>query len=278
LKASEDLGMPAITINFEGFFERPRAKKVILKSIRKKYQKGDFFIARFNERKEHLIRPLYSEIEDIFGSKFIFPDSRAVHFYNNKRRQAEFFNRHHYPTPIQQWVETPNDLHQFMCRHSLAFPIVSKKSKGAGSVGVSLINTSDVNYPFVAQEFCKNNDGDIRIMVVGEKILGFTRKNRQHDFRASGSGIIEYVDELPEECVKTAYQVSHECGFRCMAYDFISNNSGRWVIAEISYTFVSEPASNCAYYYSAKDAFKKIKQPIGSIEHLILEELLKTAT
>lgn len=276
LKASKELGLNTVAIAFEGFLDRPKSKSAVLKKISRHYQEGDFFIARFNERKEHLFRSIYPDIQEIFGPKNIFPDSLAEYFYNNKQRQAEFFNRHPYPTPIQRWVENPADLNSFMQHYSLSFPIVRKQSKGAGSAGVSLIHKDDTTYPFVAQEFCKNNDGDIRIMVVGDKIFGFTRKNRQNDFRASGSGMIDYIDDLPEECVKLAYQVSSECGFVCMAYDFIKNNSGRLVIAEISYTFVSDPASNCPYYYCADENFHKKKRPVGSVERLIIENLVNS--
>lgn len=274
VRASKTMGVEAIEIPFEGLFERPVAKRSILKKICKQYQAGDVFVARYNERKEHLIREVYPELHDIFGEQYIFPDKRAAYFYNNKKRQADFFNHANYPTPAQQWVQSQNELSEFMQQHTLSFPIVRKESHGAGSTGVSLIDTGTVKYPFVAQEFCRNNEGDIRIMVVGDKIFGFGRRNRENDFRASGSGIIEYLEELPKECVQSAYEVSHECGFVCMAYDFIKNNSGKHVIAEISYTFVSEPASRCSYYYSAAGQFSRKQENIGSVERLIIEELI----
>jgi hypothetical protein len=274
LVASKVMGLQVIEIPFDGLFERPNAPRGILKKIHKNYQKGDVFVARFNERKEHLIKRVYPELQQIFGENMIFPDKRAEYFYNNKERQAEFFNRTDYPTPVQQWVQSRDELNAFMQQHALSFPVVRKESHGAGSAGVSLIDTGNTTYPFVAQEFCMKNEGDIRIMVIGDRIFGFARKNRKNDFRASGSGMIEYIEELPMECVKLAYQVSHECGFVCMAYDFIKNNSGKHVIAEISYTFVSEPASRCPYYYSAADQFARKQITVGSVERLILEQLV----
>jgi hypothetical protein len=271
--AAMQQGLRVIDIAFESRFEHPKKPGSILKRINRKYQSGDIFIARFNERKEHLIEPLYSGLEEIFGEKHIFPDRLAYYFYNNKKRQAEFFNRHNIAVPVQCWVRDPDELYAFMRNHDLKFPMVRKESRGAGSVGVSLIDAEDTAYPFVAQEFCRNNAGDLRIMTVGEKVFGFARKNRENDFRASGSGMIEYLEALPLDCVKLAHRVASECRFVCMAFDFIKNNQDRWVIAEMSYTFVSEPASRCRYYYSAADHFQKKDQPVGSVERLILESL-----
>lgn len=272
-KTADALGISVISIPFENLFGHPRKKNVILKKIRKHYRKGDFFIARFNERKEHLIAPIYPELLEIFGENYIFPDSIAQNLYNNKKRQVAFFNRTGYPAPSQKWVVDGDGLKSFLQTHSLSFPIVKKKSHGAGATNVSLLYSYDTNYLFVAQEYCRNNKCDYRIIVVGDKIFGFLRKNRENDFRASGSGLLEYVDDLPMGCVKLAHAISSEQGFISMAYDFIRNNASHWVIVEISYTF-GRSGSKCQYYYSAKDNFKKIKKPVGSVERLILEYLM----
>lgn len=141
--------------------------------------------------------------------------------YNNKRLQAEIFQDKDYPTPAHSWVESEAALDKFMRANALSFPIVRKESQWSASIGVSLINTHKTQYPFLAQEFCAHNSGVIRVMVVGIKVFGFARANRPDDFRASGSGKIEYVDDLPQACVETAHRISQECGFICMAYDSI---------------------------------------------------------
>ena len=128
--------------------------------------------------------------------------------------------------------------------------------------------------PFLAQEFCARNSGDIRVVVAGNKVFGFARANRPDDFRASGSGRIEYIDDLPQACVETAHRISRECGFVCMAYDFILNNQDQWVVAEISYTFVSEPPARCQYFYDAEQGLCKKRQAVGSVERLILEQIM----
>lgn len=49
------------------------------------------------------------------------------------------------------------------------------------------------------QKFLPNNTYDIRITVIGERCFGFIRYNRENDFRASGSGKIEYdTSKIPK--------------------------------------------------------------------------------
>lgn len=265
--------IPFVKLPFDGWFGRPKSTTILLGRIRRYYQEGDIFLSRFNERKEKPIKALYPELVSIFGTQFIFPDLLAVQLYNNKQMQADWFNGTSYPTPRQCWVEEPADLKRFMGDHGLTFPIVRKASSGAASVGVSLLSDPNTTYPFVAQEFCARNEGDLRIMVVGDKVFGFARKNRENDFRASGSGVIDYIDELPMDCVKLAYRISRDSGFRCMAYDFIRNNESQWVVAEISYTFVSDPPARCNYYYSANEEFARKNESVESVERLIIEDM-----
>ena len=52
---------------------------------------------------------------------------------------------------------------------------------------------------------------DIRITVIGNRAFGFLRKNRKNDFRASGSGLIDYdYKKIPIEAVKIAHKISHD--------------------------------------------------------------------
>lgn len=49
----------------------------------------------------------------------------------------------------------------------------------------------EVGYVYF-QEFIPNNDSDIRVIVIGDKAFAIKRNVRENDFRASGSGNIEY--------------------------------------------------------------------------------------
>lgn len=51
---------------------------------------------------------------------------------------------------------------------------------------------------FIVQNFIEGLDGDYRVIIYGEKYYRLYRKNRENDFRASGSGDIYFDIELPK--------------------------------------------------------------------------------
>jgi len=99
------------------------------------------------------------------------------------------------------------------------------------------------------QEFIPNNTFDIRIIVIGNKAFGIKRLNRKNDFRASGSGSIIYSkNEIPEICVKIAFDSNRKLNSQCIAFDFIFNN-GIPLIVEISYGFSAIGYDPCEGYW-----------------------------
>lgn len=86
------------------------------------------------------------------------------------------------------------------------------------------------------QDFVPNNDFDIRVFVVGNKAIAVKRLNRENDFRASGSGNLIYdKEQIDEKCVKLAFETNHKLQMQSVAFDFLRNSNGNWVITEISY-------------------------------------------
>jgi glutathione synthase/RimK-type ligase-like ATP-grasp enzyme len=88
------------------------------------------------------------------------------------------------------------------------------------------------------QEFQPANEFDTRVVVVGNRAFGLRRRNRPGDFRASGSGLLDYdARAIAPEAVSIAFDVSRKLGFQSMAYDFLLDRHGRPAICEISYCF-----------------------------------------
>ncbi|MFN7965641.1 MAG: hypothetical protein U0V87_08135 [Acidobacteriota bacterium] len=126
---------------------------------------------------------------------------------------------------------------------SLKYPVVIKPSAGATSSGVTLATDrttavaaarriSRTFYPvdgakeivkslirsyhkrrshhrhkFVAQEFVAGLKGDFKVLVYGEKYFVLSRRNRDNDFRASGSGKFQFNKELPEGLLDTCRRI-----------------------------------------------------------------------
>ena len=79
--------------------------------------------------------------------------------------------------------------------------------------------------------------------------MGFIRYNRDNDFRASGSGLIDYdISKIPEDALIIARDLSKKAGFQSMAYDFLMKN-GEPVINELSYCFMNTALQKCKGYW-----------------------------
>jgi glutathione synthase/RimK-type ligase-like ATP-grasp enzyme len=99
------------------------------------------------------------------------------------------------------------------------------------------------------QDFIEGNSADLRITVIGDRYaVGFWRNNRPNDFRASGSGRIDYSKPIPEEVIRYCLQISRNQNFDSMCYDILFT-SDSFVINEMSYAFVDKAVFNANGYY-----------------------------
>jgi glutathione synthase/RimK-type ligase-like ATP-grasp enzyme len=100
------------------------------------------------------------------------------------------------------------------------------------------------------QEFLPDNQFDTRITVIGERAFGFRRLNRPGDFRASGSGLIEYApNEIDPRCIEIAFHVSSQGRFQSMAFDFLYYQDSP-VIVEISYGYADWAVQACPGHWT----------------------------
>lgn len=90
------------------------------------------------------------------------------------------------------------------------------------------------------QEFVPDNDSDIRLVVVGNRCFGMTRYCRDNDFRASGSGLVDYnYNLINTEAVRIAFETAKKLKTQSVALDFIKDKNG-YKLIEMSYAFISE--------------------------------------
>lgn len=102
------------------------------------------------------------------------------------------------------------------------------------------------------QKFLPNNKYDIRVTIIGNRAFAFIRYNRDGDFRASGSGKIDYdINKIPIEAVKIAFKVSKKCKFQSMAYDFMYDND-KVVINEITYCYSDKAVAECKGFWDSE--------------------------
>lgn len=87
------------------------------------------------------------------------------------------------------------------------------------------------------QDFIWDNEFDTRVTIIGNRCFAFRRFNRENDFRASGSGNIDFSPEkINIEAVRMAFKIAKELNIQSFACDFIYQKNMLKII-EISYSF-----------------------------------------
>lgn len=100
------------------------------------------------------------------------------------------------------------------------------------------------------QKFLPNNTYDTRVTIIGKRAFAFRRFVRENDFRASGSGKIDYdPSKIDKRQIEIAFSISEKFNFNVMAYDFIYGEDRKPFINEISYCFFDWAVQNCPGYW-----------------------------
>jgi glutathione synthase/RimK-type ligase-like ATP-grasp enzyme len=99
------------------------------------------------------------------------------------------------------------------------------------------------------QEFITGCNSDIRIQVVDDKCYAMRRFVRKNDFRASGSGMIDFDgSKIPQTLIKKSFDLTKSLGVQSLAIDWLETNND-YVIAEISYAWgIAEGELDCGYW------------------------------
>jgi len=98
------------------------------------------------------------------------------------------------------------------------------------------------------QDFIPNNDHDIRVVVIGNRIMAEKRYCREGDFRASGSGKFEY-GSIPDNVIKTAVETARKLKLQCVAFDFIFSDDVPEIV-EMSYGFGTHGIAHSGGYWT----------------------------
>jgi glutathione synthase/RimK-type ligase-like ATP-grasp enzyme len=88
------------------------------------------------------------------------------------------------------------------------------------------------------QDFVPGNSADVRILAVGDRFaMGYWRRNRPGDFRASGSELLDLERVIPENLVRYCLDMNKRFGFDSMAYDILFDQD-RFLLTEMSFATV----------------------------------------
>jgi len=232
IKNFADQGIKANVLRFSDIdFRKDWAGKAIL------YQSAEDYELRYRSYIEDMILGL-----SLAGARLLpsFPFLRAHHnkvFMEILRQTSRIAEANTLDTQMFGTFE------DFAKVGSLNYPIVLKPGSGAGSTGVQLVKngkqakksaksvswsgdylwmTKEIikrlirkNYhpyslyrrKFIIQEFIPNLAYDYKVLVYGNRVFVVRREVRTNDFRASGSGKLNWPEEVSEQLLNFAWRL-----------------------------------------------------------------------
>lgn len=100
------------------------------------------------------------------------------------------------------------------------------------------------------QDFLPNNDHDIRVIVIENKAFAIKRLVRDNDFRASGSGKVQYDKNLfKEELIFKSFEMAKKLNTQCVGFDFVFDKNNNPLVVEINYGFDQRVYLDCPGYW-----------------------------
>lgn len=100
------------------------------------------------------------------------------------------------------------------------------------------------------QDFIPANKYDIRVIVLGDKAFAIKRLTRTNDFRASGSGIIQYEKEhFDTALIALSFENAKKINASCAAFDYVFSQ-GKALVVEVSYGFNKHVYYDCPGYWT----------------------------
>ena len=116
-------------------------------------------------------------------------------------------------------------------------------------------NAIERNY-VLFQKFLPKNNYDTRIIVVGERAFGIRRWNKKNDFRASGSGIIDYDwTKIDPKIVELAFETNEKLKMQSVAFDIIYDENQQLRIIEFCFGFSMKAYDECPGYWNRDLSF-----------------------
>jgi len=118
---------------------------------------------------------------------------------------------------------------------------------------------------FIVQDFVENLDNDWKVIIFKDKYYTLFRKNRPNDFRASGSGIFSFDEELPEGLLDFSKVVYDFFNVPILSLD-IGYNGKEFFVLEFQMVYFGKTTCEEAGFHFELDSnhkWKKVKDKIN---------------
>lgn len=120
---------------------------------------------------------------------------------------------------------------------------------------------------FIVQDFIEGLDGDYKILVFNNKYYVLSRRIRKNDFRASGSGFFDYVEDVPDGILDYAKKVFDEFDVPFISLD-VAHKDSKFYLIEFQFVhFGAYTLEKSPFYFQQKDGAWQIVNETSVLEH-----------
>ncbi len=112
---------------------------------------------------------------------------------------------------------------------------------------------SNYRKKFIVQNNIGNLSGDYKVVIYGNKFYVLFRKNRKNDFRASGSGLIQHVENVNTELLNYAKKIKDNFNIPYISLDIAFNGKKYYLIEFQFLMFGNFALEKSNFYFTIKD-------------------------
>ena len=207
-----------------------------ISATKKRLSTFDIFLARSGHDKYQ--REIKMLVRDLLNTqKTVVDDVLGKEYINGKMSQALLFSRHEIVHPITFLASTFASYEKILKK--MKFPIIIKPDIGKRGIGIkkvdnrknALLFLQKNERGFILQEYLPT-DSDIRVFVVGNKVLGAMKRHIiKGDFRSNISlGAKAEKIKLNKAIKKVALSATGAVGFEIAGVDLIWHNNKYYVL------------------------------------------------
>jgi glutathione synthase/RimK-type ligase-like ATP-grasp enzyme len=127
---------------------------------------------------------------------------------------------------------------------------------------------------FLVQDYVRGINGDWKVLAFGKKYYVLKRSPRKGDFRASGSGLIAYPDQVPRELLDFARHFYEALSLPFLAMDLGFDGDQFYLIEFQAVYFGTHTLDTSPYYYLRTDeGWHKEEQP-SQLEQVFVRSIV----
>ena len=127
---------------------------------------------------------------------------------------------------------------------------------------------------FIIEPFIPNLNSDFKILVFGNKFFVLERFPKKGDFRASGSGLLEYNENVPDAVLRKALELKIRFDVPFMAMDIGFSEGQAYLIEYQFVNFGTHTVDTAPFYFIAEgEGFKRIRCSNVRVEALFAEAI-----